>query len=267
MVSGERSPITSSAIRALILHESHRAQVGHIGSCLSIADIVTVLFEDVLRDYGTDHPDRDHFLLGKGHAVLTLYAALHLKGILTRDKLASYCADGSLYGSHPDHRAPGIELSTGSLGLALSVGAGMALAARLRQSSSRVFVLLSDAEQNEGSVWETAMFAAHHQLANLIAIVDANGQQALGATQSILDLEPLGDKWRAFGWHVCEVDGHEADALREALSQPAVQRPTLVIARTVFGKGVSFMERQLPWHYYPIDEVALAAALQELVNG
>ncbi len=256
---------TARSLRELVLRESHRAHVGHLGSCLSIADSVAVLFDDVLRDVGTGNEHRDRFVLAKGHAVLALYAAMHVKEMLTREELSSYCADGSLLGSHPDHRARGVELSTGSLGLALSVCAGMALGARMKGTSSRVFVLMSDAEQNEGSVWEAAMFAAQHRLNNLIAIVDCNGQQALGATKDILDLEPLGEKWRSFGWNVHEVDGHHAIAVRAALTDGlSPQLPTAVLARTTFGKGVSFMEGQLWWHYYPINDDQLAQALDEV---
>ena len=257
--------MTPSQIRELILRESYRAHVGHIGSCLSIADMVAVLFNDVLHNPGTDDPRRDRFILSKGHAVLALYAAMHLKGLLTREELETYCADGSLLGSHPDHRLRGIEFSTGSLGMGLSLAAGLALASRMRSSPARSFVLMSDAELNEGSVWETVMFASHHHLSNLVALIDCNGQQAMGRTDAIVNTEPLVDKWRAFGWTPREVDGHDADALHSALTaSPEQQRPTAIIARTVFGKGVSFMERDLQWHYYPIDEAKLAQALEGL---
>ena len=189
-------------IRRIVLEQSKRANVGHIGSALSIADILAVLYADVLRVNHPLDPDRDRLVLSKGHAALALYAALSLRGWLAEQDLATYCADGSLLGVHPEHQLTGVDFSTGSLGQGLSVGAGAALAARLQGSSRRVFVLMSDAECNEGSVWEAVMFAAHHRLANLVAIVDLNGQQALGYTDRVLDLSPLHRRWSAFDWDV-----------------------------------------------------------------
>jgi transketolase len=238
------------------------AGVGHIASALSVVEIVAALFSGVLRGLGSAAPNRDRFLLSKGHAALALYAVLHLRGILAAQDLATYCADGTLLGVHPDHRVPGIDFSTGSLGHGLSVGAGAALGARLRRWPSRAFVLLSDAELNEGSTWEAAMFAGHHHLENLIAIVDANGQQALGKTSDILDLEPLEDKWRAFGWYVLDVDGHDLRRLRDALEQEPAGRPRCIIARTLAGKGVPFMERRVEWHYQPMNQEQYRSALE-----
>lgn len=252
-------------IRRLVLEESHRANVGHIGSALSIADLLAALHGRVLSGVATDDVDRDRFLLAKGHAALAHYAALHLTGHLDRETLATYCADGSLLGVHPEHALPGVDFSTGSLGHGLPIGAGCALAARLQGSSRRAFVLLSDGELNEGSVWEAVQFAAHHRLANLIAIVDANGQQAFGRTDDVLSLEPLADRWRAFGWQATEIDGHDAEAVAATLEglDPSAGRPHAIVARTVSGKGVPFMEGRIDWHYWPMDvegyRLALAA--------
>lgn len=259
-------PVTSRKIRKIIIEQSKRANVGHIGSALSIADIVATLHDGVLNRPGTEDPDRDRFILSKGHAVLALYAALHLKGLLTREQLDTYCGDGSLLGSHPEHELGGIEFSTGSLGHGLSIGAGLALGARLNGAAYRTFVLVSDAECNEGSVWETVMFAAHHKLANLVAIVDNNGQQALGKTRDVIDLSPLGDRWRAFGWTVHEVDGHSVPALEGVLNDLDTRSgpPNVIIANTVCGKGVSFMEGQVKWHYMPLSDDEYVQALQEI---
>lgn len=261
--------ISPAEIRRIIIEESKRANVGHIGSALSVADIIAVLFGGELRAVGTDDPDRDRFILSKGHAALALYAALFLRGMLSANQLRTYCSDGSRLGVHPEHHLEGIDFSTGSLGLGLSFGAGAALAARLSRRSYRSFVLVSDAECNEGSLWETVMFAGHHGLSNLIAIVDNNGQQALGKTRDVIDLAPLGDKWRAFGWDVHEIDGHDIARLQATLANldPRSGRPSVVIAHTVCGKGVSFMEGKVEWHYLPLSDEQYARALSELDGG
>src|SRR5436190_16851081 len=200
-------------IRRTVLEQSKRANVGHIGSALSIADVLAALFDGPLADARPDDPDRNRLVLSKGHAALALYAALHACGRLSSEDLNTFGGDGTIVGGHPDHALPGIDFSTGSLGHGLSMAAGAALAARLQQSGRFVFAVLSDAELNEGSVWEAAMFAAHHQLGRLVAIVDVNGQQALGYTAEVLDLRPLADKWRAFGWDVHEGDGHDPELI------------------------------------------------------
>jgi transketolase len=257
-------PALANRIRTSIVEESYRAGVGHIGSSLCIADVIAVLFGEVLRlEAGAD---RDRLILSKGHAALALYAALAATGAMGADELASFCTDGTALGAHPEHVIPGVDFSTGSLGHGLSLGAGAALAARLDGSPRRAFVLISDAELNEGSVWEAAMFAAHQQLDQLVAILDLNGQQALGYTRDVLDLEPVADLWRQFGWSVQEVDGHDIDALRQALSADArtTDGPRLIIARTTFGKGVSFMESKIEWHYLPMSDEHFAQAAEEL---
>src|SRR3954447_3688128 len=210
-------PRVSGQMRWIILDQARRANVGHIGSALSIVEILTALYGDALNVSQPHDPERDRFILSKGHAALALYAVLYLKGWLTAADLETYCGDGSLLGVHPEHQLCGVDFSTGSLGHGLSLGAGAALAARLQGSSRRSFVLVSDAECNEGSLWEAVMFAAHNRLANLTAIVDPNGQQALGYTREVLDLEPLAARFEAFGWDAVEVDGHDVDALARAL--------------------------------------------------
>jgi transketolase len=255
---------TARQIRRIILEESKRAGVGHIGSALSVADIVAVLYSRILRAESADDPHRDRFVLSKGHAALALYAALHVRGWIDTPLLATFCADGTPLGVHPDAAVAAIDYSTGSLGQGLGVAAGFALAARLRKSSRRVFALLSDAECNEGSVWESIAFAAHHRLTNLTAIVDANGQQALGYTKDVLSYDPLAERWRAFGWDVRECDGHDEDALADAMEPEGRSGPRVVIAHTVFGNGVSFMQRQIKWHYSPMSDAEYADALSEV---
>jgi transketolase len=258
--------VTGQAIRRIVLDQSKRAHVGHIGCALSVADLVAALYSGVLRIAAPEDRERDRFVLSKGHAALALYAALHLKGWLKREELDTFYGDGSLLGVHPEHQLRGVDFATGSLGHGLSLAAGAALAARLQGSPRRAFALLSDAECNEGSVWEAIMFAAHHRLSNLVALVDLNGQQALGYTRDVLSLEPMIERWRAFGWDAREVDGHDGGALRATLSALDTTQgpPRVLIARTVFGKGVSFMERQVKWHYWPMSDAEHAQAVAEV---
>jgi transketolase len=258
--------VTPQEIRKIIIEESKRANVGHIGSALSIADILAALFQGVLHGTGTDDPNRDRFILSKGHAALALYAALYLKSILTRDQLQTYCCDGSFLGVHPEHRLDGIDFSTGSLGHGLAIGSGVALASRLSGIYYRCFVLVSDAECNEGSLWESVMFAAHHKLSNLIAIVDNNGQQAFGKTKEVIDLEPLGEKWRTFGWEVHQVEGHSTEELMKSFQALDTRNgsPKVLIADTICGKGVSFMEGKVEWHYLPLSDDQYIQALNEI---
>lgn len=266
MIDATEPRQVAQAIRRIVLQQSKRAHVGHIGSALSITDIVATLYTSALNISGPDDPDRDRFVLSKGHAALALYAALHLRGWLTESQLNSYCADGTALAVHPEHTLSGVDFSTGSLGQGLSAGTGAAYAARLHGSRRRVFVLLSDAECDEGSMWEAVMFAAHHRLSNLIAIVDLNGQQALGKTADVLDLSPLAERWRSFGWDAREVDGHDMRQLArtfEALDTVSGP-PHVLIANTVFGKGVSYMERQLKWHYWPMSDQEFQRALADI---
>lgn len=262
----EVTRVRGGEIRKVILEQSKRAGVGHIGSALSVADILAALYGGTMRIDDPDDPDRDRFVLSKGHASLALYAALHLRGWLSAEQLSTYCADGTLLGTHPEAALRGVDFSTGSLGHGLSLAAGAALAGGLQSSSRRAFCLLSDAECNEGSVWEAVMFSAHHQLSNLVAIIDLNGQQALGYTRDVLDLSPMGDRWSVAGWDVHEVDGHDPEAIAEIIGRldTSSGRPHVLIARTTFGKGVSYMEGRIEWHYWPMNDEQYAVALAEV---
>ena len=252
-------------IRRVILEQSKRANVGHIGSALSVADIIAALYGGILKVSDSHDPDRDRFVLSKGHAMIAVYAALFLKGWLSQGELNTYCAEGSLLGVHPEYGLRGVDFASGSLGQGLSLAAGAALAARLQESPRRAFALLSDAECDEGSTWEAVMFAAHHKLANLVAFVDLNGQQALGYTKQVLSLEPLAERWRAFGWDVHEVGGHDPEALQSAVARLNTQAgpPHVFVARTVFGKGVSYMEGKIKWHYWPMSDAEYQQAVEE----
>jgi len=258
--------VTPWAMRRVILDQAFRSGVGHIGSALAVADIVGALYAKVLNVPAPDDPLRDRFVLAKGHAALALYAALTLTGRLTQSDLETYCSDDSLLGVHPQHSLPYIDFTTGSLGMGLSIATGCALASRMQKSSRRSVALLSDAECNEGAVWEAAMFAAHHRLDSLIAIVDMDGQQALGHTVDVLDLEPMNRRWQAFGWDTIEIDGHSESSLLQAVSDSDLRpgRPHVILARTVFGSGVTFMEGQIKWHYSPLSTDEHAEALRSI---
>ncbi|MBX7102704.1 MAG: transketolase [Gemmataceae bacterium] len=261
-------PQLARRIRRHVLRMVSMARASHVGGCMSVADILAVVFGDWLRG-SPDEADRDRFILSKGHAAAALYATLAECGYIPIAELDQYLSDGSRLLGHASHLVPGVELSTGSLGHGLSVGCGLALAARQTGSPSRAIVLLSDGELNEGSVWEAAMFAGHHRLESLLAIVDVNGWQSFGRTSDVLNLEPLADKWTAFGWAVRQVDGHDTPALIAALNTLpfSAGRPSILLAKTVKGKGVSFMEDSLAWHYRSPDAAMLKTALAELEGG
>ncbi len=259
-------------IRGHALRMVHRAKASHIGSCFSMADLLAVLYGGVLRirPDEPDWPGRDRLLVSKGHAAAAVYASLAEAGFFPTSWLDTYCQDGTRLAGHVSHQGvPGVEVSSGSLGHGLSLGCGMALAGKVDAAPYRVFVLLSDGECDEGSIWEAALFAPHHRLDNLVALIDYNKIQSFGTVKEVLDLEPFADKWRAFGWSVVEVDGHDHGLLRYHLRtlprQPG--RPTVVIAHTVKGKGVSFMEGTLTWHYKSPGDAELAKALVELRCG
>lgn len=259
----------SFLIRKSILEMIYSAGASHIGSCFSLVDILVVLYAGILR-INSDKPDdygRDRIILSKGHAAAAMYAVLAEKGFFSKEWLRSYCKDGSKLGGHITHHGiPGVEVSTGSLGHGLPIGCGMALSAKRDLDSYRVFVLLSDGECNEGSVWEAALFAAQHHLDNLIAIIDYNKIQSFGRTKEVLDLEPFLDKWRSFRWAVKEIDGHNHNQIQECLESVPFRdsMPSVIVAHTIKGKGVSFMENQLSWHYKSPDAVQFAQALKEL---
>ncbi|MDQ6775776.1 MAG: transketolase [Actinomycetota bacterium] len=257
----------ATRIRQTVIEQSKRANVGHIGSALSIAELLAALYAGPLFGSQPDDPDRNRLVLSKGHAALALYGALGASGRISDEQLDSFCADGTELVGHPEHLLAAVDFSTGSLGHGLSLATGAAMGARLQGSSRRVYALLSDAECNEGSTWEAAMFAAHHRLANLTAVIDVNGQQALGYTEDVLDLEPLGERWRSFGWDVHELDGHDLQALTRTLASrqaDEARAPHVILARTTFGKGVSFMESRIEWHYLPMSDDEYRLARSEL---
>lgn len=245
-----------------------QAKASHIGSALSIADIVAVLYGRALRvsPAAPRHPERDRFILSKGHACVAVYAALAETGFIDRSLLETYGADGSMLMAHISHKVPGAEFSTGALGHGLPFGTGKAMAGKLRGESWRTVVLTSDGEWGEGSNWEAALFAAHHGLDNLVCIIDYNKLQSLKSVDETLRLEPLHSKFEAFGWAVREVDGHDHDALIELLEGPPWEpgKPMMLIAHTIKGKGVSFMENRVEWHYRNPTPELLDAALAEI---
>ena len=257
---------TAALLRAKIIETSNRASMPHLGSCLSCTDILTALYFGVLNidPAKPEDPERDRFVLSKGHGAPALFQVLAMRGFFSESMLDDYGQDGSLFGEHPptpDHLA-GIEAATGSLGHGMPMAVGMALSARILKRKHRVFALLSDGECNEGSIWEAAMFAAGQKLDRMAIIVDFNKWQATGRSEEIMALSPLVDKWRAFGWHATEVDGHDVDVLVKLLKLVPDNsgKPVAIIAHTVKGKGVSFMEDDNNWHYrIPTkDEVAKA---------
>jgi len=246
----------------------HHANTSHIGSCFSMADILAVLYGGILRvdPDRPEWPDRDRFILSKGHAAAAVYATLAERGFFPKEWLEKYCDDDSPLMGHINHKVPGVEVSTGSLGHGLPIGCGMALAGKEKKNPFRVFVLLSDGEMDEGSNWESILFASHHRLDNLTAIVDYNKIQSFGRVKDVLELEPLAAKWNAFNWAVKEIDGHDLQEIKEILSAIPFEkgRPSVIIAHTVKGKGVSFMEDQLAWHYKSPDDEQLEQALAEV---
>ena len=254
-------------LRRHVVDMANRGKSSHVGSSLSMCDIMGVLYADVLRvdPANPDDPDRDRFILSKGHAGACIYAALAERGFFSKDVLKTHCQDGSKLSGHVSHKGvPGVELSTGSLGHGLPVAAGMAYAAKLAGKNHRVVVVLSDGECDEGSNWEAILFAAHHGLNHLTAIVDYNKIQSLTSVSDTLELEPFADKWSAFGWDVREADGHDHAELKSAIGSPHKKRPSVIIAHTVKGKGVSFMENTVLWHYRTPQDDEFDAAVREL---
>jgi transketolase len=256
------------AIRAEAIKMVVAAKASHIGGALSMADLLAILYCEILRvkPEHPDWPDRDRFILSKGHSCTGVYAALALLGFFPLSELQTYGQDGSRLMSHISHKVPGVEFSTGSLGHGLPFGCGKALAAKRQKKTWRTFVMLSDGELDEGSNWEAILFAPHHKLDNLIAIVDYNKIQSLGSVKEVLDLHPLAEKFRAFNWAVKEIDGHNHGEIRAALNSPPWEagKPSCLIAHTVKGKGVDFMEDKLLWHYKSPDSAQLQQALREL---
>jgi transketolase len=260
----------TNRIRRRTIETLWRAQAGHPGGSLSVAEILAALFFKVMRidPQRPDWEDRDRFILSKGHAAVIYYVTLMERGYFSAETLATYDQIGSVLQGHPDIHSPGVDMSSGSLGQGLSAGVGMALGARLDgRDELRVFVLLGDGELQEGQVWEAALAAAKYRLDNLVAIVDDNHVQLMGDTAAIMPVEPIPEKWRAFGWQVIEVaDGHDVAAIVAACEKAKTVkgRPSVIVAQTIKGKGVSFMENTHLWHSALVSEEQMKQALAEL---
>lgn len=259
----------AAQIRGKIVEMSFEARTQHLGSSLSCVDILVAAYWGALKiDPKKPHdPNRDRFILSKGHAATALYAALAFKGFFPMEELSTYSKGGGRLAAHPlPNCVPGVEAATGSLGHGLSLGVGMALSARIQKSNFRVFVVVTDGECNEGSVWEAAMFAPAQKLENLITIVDFNRWQATGRSTDVMALQPFKDKWASFGWSTYEIDGHDFNALLQVMKNvpDGSGKPIAVIANTVKGKGVSFMEDDNNWHYCVPNADQLKQAKQEL---
>lgn len=253
-ITNKRLDKRSIDIRKTIVKMIQTAKRGHFASALSVVEIIRVLYDSIMN-YDAKNPrwpERDRFILSKGHGCLALYAVLSEKGFFPDDELWKFCSHEGILGGHPEFgKVPGVEASTGSLGHGLSIGIGMALNARYERKSYRTFVLIGDGESNEGSIWEGALCASQHRLSNLTVIIDYNKQQSYDSTFNILDLEPLADKWRSFGFSTTEVDGHDIDELKTVFSGLPLHpdKPSAIICHTVKGKGISFVECNLNWHH------------------
>lgn len=255
-------------IRRDIVDIVYRSSAGHIGGSLSETDILVALYYEVMR-IDPENPgwaDRDRFILSKGHSIDAYYCVLADRGFFDRKELLTYSQFGSKLIGHPNRQIPGVEMNTGALGHGLSIGVGMALAAKMDKKDYRVFVLMGDGELAEGSVWEAAMAASNYRLDNLVAIIDRNGLQISGKTEEVMAIEPLGEKWKSFGWNVSVIDGHDFSSICSALSEDRKVRnmPSLVIAETVKGKGISFMENEPKWHHGVMTPEEYKKACEEL---
>lgn len=266
----QKLKIVSNEIRKNVVTMAYKANSSHVASALSMIDILVVLYFKVLNiDFqNLDDRNRDRFILSKGHASSGLYATLSKKGFFNKSLLQTYCVNGSLLSGHPKKGTlPGIEASTGSLGHGMSLGCGIALSNKNDCINAKAIVLMGDGECNEGSVWETAMFASSRKLNNFIVIIDNNKFQGLGKVSTVTGLYPLSEKWKAFNWNVICINGHNYDEIYEALKNAYVSnnKPTVIIADTIKGKGVSFMENKLEWHYKSPNEEQYKKAMRELM--
>jgi transketolase len=255
-------------MRKTVLRMIYEANTGHMGGSLSSIDILTVLFYRILKldPAAPKWENRDRFILSKGHSVEGYYCILADKGFFPKEELKSFSKFGSRLIGHPNNKIPGVEMNTGALGHGLSTGVGMALAAKMDKAANRVFVLMGDGEQAEGSVWEGAMAAAHYGLDNLVGIIDRNRLQISGDTEKVMRLESLRGKWTEFGWETTEVDGHDIEALVDVFGRVPLRpgKPSMIIANTIKGKDVSFMENVAKWHHGVPTEEQLRAAISEL---
>lgn len=255
-------------IRRAVVELIYQAQMGHIGGSLSSTDLLTVLYYGIMNiePKNIKDPNRDRFILSKGHSVEAYWCILADRVFFPEEELKTFGQFGTRLICHPNNEVPGVEMNTGSLGHGLSLGVGMALAGKRDQADYRVFVLMGDGELAEGSIWEAAMAGAHYQLDNLVGIVDRNKLQISGTTEAVMSIEPLADKWQAFGWNVVEINGNDVQEIYDALSSvPKVPgKPTLVLANTIKGKGVSFIENQAGWHHRVPTPEEYEQALQEL---
>lgn len=243
----------SKYLRRRIIETLDATRRGHVGAALSLVEIIRVLYDDVLR-YDVRNPkwdERDRCILSKGHGCLALYVVLQDKGFFPEEELWKFCESSGILGGHPEVKVPGVEASTGSLGHGLPIGVGFALNARYEQAGHRIFVIVGDGECNEGSIWEAALCAGKHKLSNLTVVIDHNKYQSYGPTRDVQNLEPFADKWKAFGFAVKEVDGHDVAALRAAFSAvpPEADKPTAIICHTLKGKGMNCTEGNMKWHH------------------
>ena len=256
--------------RELILQTAYGAKEGHIGSALSIVDLLLVLYQRILHIKDINDLERDRFILSKGHAALALYVILYMSKKITQSDLASYCQNGSSLSAHPNKKQLGIGFTTGSLGQGVTMAVGAALAAKIQGSARRIFCLLSNAELNEGSSWEAIQFAAAQKLNNLVFILDDNGRQAMGESKKIIDLEPVDQKIEDFGWQATNLKkGHDYDDILQSFKRIIFnnQKPKFIVAHTTIGKGISFMEDSLEWHYKSLAKEELDRALEELSHA
>ena len=269
-LSTEQLTDIARTIRRRTIETSARAKIPHLGSCLSCVELLTALYwqELNINPQSPEAPDRDRFVLSKGHGAPVLFQVLAERGFFPVERLSEFGQPSSVFHEHPPKPGyiPGVEAATGSLGHGLPMALGMAVAQRIQGNLNRCYALLSDGECNEGSIWEAAMFAAGQSVDHLTAIIDYNKWQATGRSQEVMALEPLAAKWEAFGWHAQQIDGHDFEAINKALdtARSETERPSVIVADTIKGKGVTFMEDDNNWHYRTPNTEELQAALSEL---
>jgi transketolase len=261
--------LNSKQVRKLVLDMAYRGSTVHIGCAFSIVEILVILYRHFLRYPNNDLSDlnRDYFVLSKGHGVMAQYACMNLLGLLPDNHLRNYFADGSELKGLSDSRVPGLEVTSGSLGHGFSVGVGMALGAKMKNSLQKTYVIVGDGELNEGPIWEGALFASHHNLSNFMVIVDENGLQAMGRTNEIIALNDIAKKFTSFGFDTVTTDGHNEELLEKTINDLWVRspdKPKAIVAKTIKGKGISFMENDNIWHYTRLNELTYSNAISEL---